>query len=243
MATGICIGVRFSNGTIAYLQNSDVSTGATGEEILTANAGGDLSQTSGISVGQAYTGLVATHAFCRVQTQAANTGRMLWANFRGADGAIITPISGGGWAVGEMVPLYKPVRMTTGVVAYGAWQIQQDSGTAIASLDVCSPGKCDNFTVTAVDGANTELLNKDGATIGQSMNGRVATQMTARYPASVGLANALGGVMSLFITASDGKLKALIPAQAQGQGAFVGPSIQYPVRILQNDGAFVNSDT
>jgi len=243
MATGICIGIRFSNGTIAYLQNSDVTTGASGEEILTANQGGDLAQTAGVSVGQAYTGLVATHAFARVQSQAANTGRLLWANFRGPDGAIICPIGGGGWAVGEMVPLYKPVRMTTGVVAYAAWQIQADSGTGIASLDVCSSSKCDNFTVTAVDGANTELLNKDGATLGQSMAGLVANQMTARYPASVGLANNLGGVMALFVTASDGTLKALVPAQAQGQGSFVGPSVTYPVRINQNDGAFVNSDT
>ena len=243
MSTGITIGVRFSNGQIAYLQNDDVATGAVGEEILTANQGGDLSQTSGVSVGQAYTGLVATHAFCRVQSQSANTARMLWANFRGPDGAVIVPIGGGGFAVGQMIALYKPVMMTTGVTAFGAWEIQADSGTGTASLDVCSPVKCDNFTVVAVDGANTELTNKDGATLGQSMNGIVATEMTARYPASTGLSNQLGGVSCLFITASDGALKALVPAQAQSQGAWVGASITYPVRILQNDGAFVNSDT
>ena len=243
MATNITIGLRFSNGSIAYLQNDDVTSGAAGEEILTANQGGDLAQTASISVGQAYTGLVATHAFARVQTQAANTGRLLWANFLGADGAVICPINGGGCAVGEMIPLYKPVSMSTGVVAYGAWEVQADTGTSIASLDVCSPRKCDNFTVTAVDGANTELLNKDGATIGQSMNGIVVQQMTARYPASVGLSNAGAGVSCLFITASDGTLKALIPAQSQGQGSFVGPSVTYPVRILQNDNAYVNSDT
>ena len=124
MATGITIGIRFNNGQIAYLQNSDVTSGAAGEEILTANQGGDLAQTADISEGQAYTGLVATHAFARAQSQAANTARLLWANFRGPDGAIIVPIPGGGWAVGEMVPLYKPVRMTTGVVAYGAWEVQ-----------------------------------------------------------------------------------------------------------------------
>ena len=150
MSTGITIGVRFSNGQIAYLQNDDVATGAVGEEILTANQGGDLSQTSGVSVGQAYAGLVATHAFCRVQSQSANTARMLWANFRGPDGAVIVPIGGGGFAVGQMIALYKPVMMTTGVTAFGAWEIQADSGTGTASLDVCSPVKCDNFTVVAV---------------------------------------------------------------------------------------------
>ena len=37
MATGITVGIRFSNGSIAYLQNDDVTAGAAGEEILTAN--------------------------------------------------------------------------------------------------------------------------------------------------------------------------------------------------------------
>tara|TARA_R110002074_G_scaffold271611_2_gene443265 strand:- start:1331 stop:2062 length:732 start_codon:yes stop_codon:yes gene_type:complete len=243
MATGITIGIRFNNGQIAYLQNDDVTSGAVGEEILTANQGGDLSQTSGVSVGQAYTGLIATHAFIKVQTQAATTARLLWGNFRGPDGAVITPIDGGGYAVGQMIPLYKPVRMTTGVVAFGAWEIENDTGTGTASLDVCSPVKCDNFTAVAVDGANTELTNKDGATIGQSMNGIVAQQMTGRYPATKGLSNALGGVGCLFVTASDGALKALVPVQSVSDGAYVGPSVTYPVRILQNDGAFVNSDT
>ena len=54
--------IRFSDGSIAYLQNDDVTSGATGEEVLTANQGGDLAQTSGISVGQAYTGKTATHS-------------------------------------------------------------------------------------------------------------------------------------------------------------------------------------
>ena len=172
MATGIIIGVRFSNGSIAYLQNDNVTSGAAGEEILTANVGGDLALTSGVSIGQAYSGLMATHAFVKVQTQAASTARLLWANFRGPNGAVIVPINGGGYAVGQMIPLYKPVMMQTGVVAYGAWEIQADSGTGTASLDVCSPSKCDNFTVVAVDGANTELLNKDGATISSSANDR-----------------------------------------------------------------------
>jgi len=243
MATGITVGLRFSNGSIAYLQNDAVTSGAAGEEILTANQGGDLAQTANVSAGQAYTGLTATHAVCIVKTQAAATGRMLWSNFRGPDGAVICPIDGGGSQVGQMVKLYKPVKMTTGVVVYAAWEIAADTGTGTASLDVCSRQKCDNFTVTAVDGANTELLNKDGATIGQSMNGITAEQMTARYPSTVGLNNALAGVSTLFVTASDGTLKALIPPQSNEDGVFAGPSISYPVRILQNDGAFVNSDT
>lgn len=242
MATGITIGVRFSNGSVAYLQNDDVTTGAAGEEILTANQGGDLSQTSLVSVGQSYTGLVATHAFAMAKTQGADTGRLLWANFRGPDGAIICPIAGAGTLAGQMIPLYKPVKMATGVVAFAAWEGATDSATATASLDVCSPQKCDNFTVTAVDGSNTELLNKDGATIGQSMAGMVIQQMTGRYPQTKGLSNNLGGVSTLFITGPDGRLKALVPIQSE-IGGYLGPSTDYPVRITQNDGAFVNSDT
>jgi len=243
MATGITVGVRFSNGSIAYLQNDAVTSGAAGEEILTANQGGDLAQTDGLSAGQAYAGLTATHAFAIVKTQAAATGRLLWSNIRGPDGAVITPIAGGGSMMGQMVPLYKSVVFNPGVVVYAAWEIAADTGTGTASLDVCSPRKCDNFTVVAVDGANTELTNKDGATLGQSFAGITAVQMTARYPASIGLNNALAGVSTLFVTASDGTLKALIPPQSNEDGVYAGPSITYPVSILQNDGAFVNSDT
>ena len=242
MATGITVGIRFSNGSIAYLQNDDVTAGAAGEEILTANQGGDLAQTAGQSVGKQYTGLVATHAFAMVKTQAAATGRLLWANFRGPDGAVIVPIGGGGTMIGQMTKLYKPVRMQNGVVAFAAFQAASDSATLIASLDVCSPTKCDNFTIQAVDGVNTELLNKDGASLGQSMAGITANEMTGRYAQTAGLNNALAGVSTLFITGPNGALKALVPIQSDNKGV-IAPSIDYPVRIEQNDGAFVNSDT
>jgi len=242
MATGITVGVRFSDGSIAYLANADVTTGAVGEEILTANQGGDLAQTANVSIGQAYTGKVATHAFATVATQNASTARLLWANFRGPDGAVIVPINGGGIYQAVMVPLYKPVTMTTGVVVHAAWQAASDSATLIAAVSVCSPSKCDTFTATAVDGSNTELKNKDNATIGQSMNGLTADKFYGVYPSTLGLNENLGGVSCLFVTASDGALKALIPASdGSGYNDYFGTS--YPVRILQNDGLFVNSDS
>jgi len=242
MTTGITIGLRFTNGMIAYLQNDDVSTGAVGEEILTANQGGDLAQTANVSLGQAYTGMTISHAFASVVTQNALTARLLYAYLVGPDGAIIVPIQGGGLYNAQMMPLYKPVRLTTGCRAWGAWQAASDSATLIASVSICSPRKCDVFTVTAVDGANTELLNKDGATVGQSMNGIVAQKMWGVYPSTHGLNENLGGVSTLFITASDGSLKALIPA-SQGSGFDINHSVDYPVRINQNDGLFVNTDT
>tara|TARA_R110000824_G_scaffold272938_1_gene461440 strand:- start:651 stop:1379 length:729 start_codon:yes stop_codon:yes gene_type:complete len=242
MVTTVSIAVRFSNGTIAYLQNDAVANGLAGEQILTDNQGGDLAQTAGISVGQAYTGLTATHACVLVQEIGAATGRLIWANFRGPDGAVICPIQGSGWATGRMLPLYRPVLMTTGVVVFAAAQVASDSATLIGSVDVCSPNKCDQFGVVAVDGTNTELKNKDGATIGQSFNGIVAHQMTASYASNIGMNEAGGGVSFLFVTASDGTMKAMIPAQQSSQG-FEGPSINYPVQLLQNDGLFINTDT
>jgi len=241
MTTGITIGIRFSDGSIAYLQNDDVTTGAAGEEILTANQGGDLSQTAGVSVGQAYSGKVATHAFALAQTQNAATARLLWCNFRGPNGAVIVPVQGGILGSATFAKLYKPVPMSTGVVAFAAWQAASDSATLIASVDVCGPQKCDNFTVTAVDGANTELLNKDGATIGQSMNGAVGVEFWARYAGTLGLNENLGGVSAITIAASDGAMKMLLPLSTSSQGAI--PSAVIPVRINQNDSMFVNTDT
>lgn len=242
MTTGITVGLRFSDGTIAYLQNDDVSAGATGAEILTANQGGDISQTGGVSAGQAYQSKVCTHAFFLVQTQNATTARPLWANIRGSNGAIIVPISSGGLlGAAEFLPLYKPVRFQTGVVVHAAWAAASDSATLVASVDVCSPAKCDNFTVTAVDGSNTELLNKDGATIGQSMQGVVAQEFWARYPGTLGLNENLGGISAIMVTSSDGAMKMLLPLCGSTMGN--SPSARIPVRINQNDSMVVNTDT
>mgnify|MGYP003628302847 FL=1 len=243
MTTAITIGVRFSNGQIAYLSNVDVATGSVGEEIQTANAGGDLAQVSGVSIGQAYTGLVATHAFATCETQNALTGRLLHAYFLGPNGAILVPIQGGGLYNAQMMPLYKPIVMTTGVKAWGAWQATSDSATLICSVSICSPTKCDVFVAVAADGDNTELLSiQTSSTVGQSMDNLTAQVMWAVYPSTHGLNENGGGVSSVFMTASDGALKALIPA-SQGTGWSVPHMVQYPVRILQNDGLFVNTDT
>jgi hypothetical protein len=167
----ITVGVRFSDGSIAYLNNAAVTAGVAGEEILTANAGGDLSQTSGIQIGQAYANLQATHAFAICQEVGAVTGVLLHAYFVGPNGAIMVPIQGGRTGYAQMQPLYRPIRMEPGVTVFGAAQSTSDSATLIASASLCSPQKCDVFAVTAVDGANTELVSlQSGATLGQSLN-------------------------------------------------------------------------
>ena len=52
------------------------------------------------------------------------------------------------------------------------------------------------------------------------------------------------GVNAFFLTASDGKLKGLIPPETgASQSNMTSLPVTYPVRVLQNDGLFVNTDT
>jgi len=240
----ITVGVRFSDGSIAYLNNAAVTAGVAGEEILTANAGGDLSQTSGIQIGQAYANLQATHAFAICQEVGAVTGVLLHAYFVGPNGAIMVPIQGGRTGYAQMQPLYRPIRMEPGVTVFGAAQSTSDSATLIASASLCSPQKCDVFAVTAVDGANTELVSlQSGATLGQSLNNCTVDMFFGTY-AGFFLNEAGAGVSTLFMTASDGKLKGLIPVETGvGQSNSTSLPVRYPVRVMQNDGLFLNTDT
>jgi len=240
----VTVGVRFSDGSIAYLNNAAVTAGVAGEEILTANAGGSLSQTSGIQIGQAYAGLTATHAFAMCQEVAAATGQLLHAYFVGPNGAIMVPIEGGRSGYAAMQPLYRPIRMEPGVTVFGAAQISSDSATLVASASLCSPQKCDVFAVVAVDSTNTELVSlQSGVTLGQSMNNCTVDFMFGTYAGNQ-LNEAGAGVNALFLTASDGKMKGLIPVETGGsQSNMTSIPITYPVRVLQNDGLFVNTDT
>ena len=240
----ITVGVRFSDGSIAYLNNAAVTAGVTGEEILTANAGGDLSQTSGIQIGQAYAGLTATHAFAICQEVGLVTGQLLHAYFVSPSGSIMVPIEGGRTGYAQMQPLYRPIRMEPGVTVFGAAQSASDSATLVASASLCSPQKCDVFAVVAVDSTNTELVSiQTGASLGQSLNNCVVDMFFGSY-AGLFLNEAGAGVSCLFMTASDGKLKGLIPVES-GTSSSNSTSlpIRYPVRVMQNDGLFVNTDT
>lgn len=247
MATAITIFCRFSDGTYAYLSNSDVSSGAAGEEILTSNAGGNLNQTNGVAVGQAYNGKTCTHAAALVSTQNASSGSYLLASFRDPQGKIIVPIQGAGSVMAQLPELFRPVKMQTGITAFASWQAASDSATLVASLTVmCRSGLCDSFFVTGVDSTNTELVNKDGATIGQALAGQTAVQMYGVYPSTLGMNNNGGGVFSLWIESPEGQIKALIPPFDGGppvSGSHIVPMITTPVSITQNDRAFVNTDT
>jgi len=246
MATGISVFCRFADGGYGYLQNADVTTGFTGEEILTSNAGNALNQTADVSVGSAFQGRVVTHASMKVVTQNADSATYLWCYFKGADGKIICPIPGGSGTMGQLPPLYKPVRLSTGIQCWGAWQAAGDSATLVASLTVCaSDGTCDVFGSTQVDATSTELVNKDSASIGAAMANKTAVQYWGVYPSTLGINNQLGGVSALWVESAAGQITALIPPGDGGyrQQDSVVPAISIPFRINQNDKAYGNTDT
>ena len=244
MATFINIYCRFSDGTFGLLVNSDVSGGATGEEIQTGGTG--LAQVSGKSVGEAFVGKVMTHAVAQVSTQAAGTGALLWAALKSPNGNYIMPIQGGGQHFGELPALKRPVKMMVGVQAWAAFKATADSGTQPASfVGYCSDGYTDILTVTAVDTTKTELTNANGATLGQSFAGRTLMCYYATYPGNFGVNEAGAGVSPIYMESSDGQLKGLIPAVNTGgdNSESITPFVEIPIGISQNDGLFVMSDT
>jgi hypothetical protein len=246
MATGITIVCRFSDGTYGYLQNTDVTAGATGEEILTSNASSALNQTADVSVGQAFNGKVCTHAVAKVATQNAATGTLIWAAFKDAQGRVIVPIEGGGSTVQQLPQLYKPVRLQTGVTASAGWQATADSSTLIASLVVCTPQACDYFSATMVDVTSTELVNASGSSIGQSLAGFTSAKYWGTYPSTIGMNNQLGGVSTLWVESAEGQVKGLIPpgdGAGSAAGSFINSIDGVPITFNQNDKAYGNTDT
>jgi len=237
MASNISVFLRFSDGTFGSLRSTVTeSSTAFGQYSEITTEGGDLNQTSGVSVGQAFNGLTCTHAFAKCATDNATTGSFVSAYFENTDGSIAVPIQGGGTLQAGMPALKKPMRMTTGVVCKAALQ---DTGDAvqIATLAVyCASGKSDIFAALAVDDTPTAMVNPQGKTIGQALDGQTISCAYATYAATNGLDDNDGGVNALYIENAQGTLKAMYPTTS-GNGIGGGPVdyISYPVMIVQND--------
>ncbi len=240
--------LRFADGGVGYLQNSDVTTGTAGEEIKTSNASSALNQVADVPAGQAFNGRVVTHAIGFASTQNAYTASYLWCAIKDAQGKIVVPIQGGGGKVAELPRLYKPTQLSTGMSVHGAWQAAADAANLYGSLTVCSPRKCDIFFAQGSDSASVELVNANGASVGQSMAGATSTMMWGVYPSTIGMNNQGGGVSALWVTDAQGQAKALIPP-SDGGGASNAISssdtqaIRIPVRFSQNDQGWINTDT
>jgi hypothetical protein len=245
MTTAVTIFLRFADGGVGYLQNSDVATGTAGEEIKTSNATSLLNQVADVSGGQAFNNRVVTHLSMSVATQNATTASPIWGAIKDAQGKVIIPIEAGGATLGSMVPAYKPVRLTTGMTFWGAWQAQADSATLFGSLIVCTPSKCDYFFGQGSDAAAVELVNASGSSIGQAMQGTTATVMYGFYAGNPGLNNQGAGVSALWVTDAQGQMKALIPPNGGStyETSSLPQKVLYPVRFTQNDKAYIATDT
>ena len=195
-----------------------------------------MNQTSGVSVGQAFNGKTCTHAFAKCATDNATTASFVSAYFENTDGSIAVPIQGGGTLQSGMPMLKKPMKMATGVVCKAALQDTADA-VQVATLAVyCASGKSDIFAALAVDDTPTAMVNPQGKTIGQALDGQSISCAYATYAATNGLDDNDGGVNALYIENAQGTLKAMYPTTS-GNGIGGGPVeyISYPVKIVQND--------
>jgi len=194
-----------------------------------------LNQTSGVSVGQAFNGKTCTHAFAKCATDDATSASFVSAYFENTDGSIAVPIQGGGQLQTGMPALKKPMRMATGVVCKAALQDAADA-VQIATLAVyCASGKSDIFAALAVDDTPTAMVNPQGKTVGQALDGQTISCAYATYAATNGLDDNDGGVNALYIENAQGTLKAMYPVTRGNSGAGPVPYISYPVMITQND--------
>jgi hypothetical protein len=236
MASNISIFLKFSDGTFGSLRSTVTeSSSAFGEYSEITTEGGDLNQTAGVSVGQAFPGKVCTHAFAKCATDSATTACLVAAYFEATDGSIMVPIQGGGSSQSGMPQLKKPVRMATGIVAKAALQDAADA-VQIASLAVyCASGKSDVFAALAVDDTPTAMVNPQGKTIGQALDGQTIVCAYATYAATNGLDDNDGGVNAFYIESSAGVLKGMYPPTKGNNGDGPVPYVEYPVRIVQND--------
>ena len=234
MASNISVFIKFSDGTFTYLRDSVTLDTLT--EIQT-DASGLLNITGDISLGQAYTGKVATHALAKVVTDSAASGCFCYGAFYAPDGTVLCPIQGGGYQVTGLPALIKPVRMTTGVVCKAQAQAQADSVQIGAVAFYCASGYCDVLFGVAIDDTDVPMLNAQGATLGQSAAGQTIVGAYSTYGATYGLADTgiADGVGGFFAESSDGSLKMMY---APDKGLADSQPVPYqstPFRVDQHD--------
>jgi len=233
MATHIAVLVGFSDGSFTFLR--DDVTAETLTEIQT-DASGILNLTANVSVGVANQGKVATQAMAKVQTDGATTGSLMYCAFYDAQGSVLCPIQGGGANCTKLPNVIKPVRMQSGVVVKAEWQVQS-AAIQHASLAVYTAGgKCDIFSVLAVDGVATEMKNAQGAGWGESLAGQTVIGAYATYSATNGLADTgvADGIDAFYVESSSGQLLGMFPPE-KGQGHVPTPWIYQTIRVNQND--------
>jgi len=234
MASNISVLIKFNDNTFTYLR--DTVTLDTLTEIQT-DASGLLNITGDISVGQAYTGKVATHAVAKCVTDSTDTGSFCYGAFYAPDGSVLCPIQGGGYKVDGLPALVKPVRLSTGVVVKCQAQALADAVQIASFAFYCASGYCDILFGLAIDDTDVPLLNAQGSTLGQSASGQTIVGAYSSYSASYGVADTgiADGVGGLFAESSDGTLKMMYtPAQGAREQEPI-PYQRTSFRVDQND--------
>tara|TARA_Y100000593_G_scaffold93878_1_gene190396 strand:- start:588 stop:1352 length:765 start_codon:yes stop_codon:yes gene_type:complete len=245
MASQATVAVRFSDGNIAYLVNSSLTetdgSGITADSNNVQTGGTGLAQVSGVDLGQAYVGKVATHALAVVATEDTNALAYIGGYILNPQGRIKTIIQGGGAFAGPLQPLKKPVTMQVGDTMQILVDGSADGATQAAAVAVyCTDGTCDFFMSKIVNDTKTPMLNKDGSTIGQALSGKTVMCYYGTVSTGFNVNESLAGNSLFYVEKSDGILKAVIPPINTGSsGSDINATItrfnEVPFTVEQND--------
>ena len=245
MANQVTVAVRFSDGTIGYLVNNAAAatdgTGITADSNNIQTGGTGLAQVSGVDLGQAYVGKVATHALAIAAAEDSNGLTYIGGYILDPRGRIKMIIQGGGSFAGPLFPLKRPVTMEVGDTMQVLVDVTTDGATQAAAAAVyCTDGTCDLFMAKIVNDTKTEMTNKDGSTIGQALAGKTVSCYYGTVSTTFNINESLAGNAFLYVEKSDGVLKAVIPPINTGSsGTDVNTSVtrysEVPFMVAQND--------
>jgi len=245
MAAQGTVAVRFSDGTIAYLVNNSLTEtdgdGITADSNNVQTGGTGLAQVSGVDLGQAYVGKVATHALAVCANEDSNSLAFIGGYILGPTGRIKMIIQGGGSFAGPLQPLKRPVTMEVGDTMQILVDGSADGATQAAAAAVyCADGTCDLFMAKIVNDTKTAMLNKDGSTIGQALTGKSVVCYYGTVSTGFNVNESQAGNAFLYVEKSDGVLKGVIPPTNTGSsGSDINQSItrfsEVPFVVEQND--------
>tara|TARA_R100000700_G_C3152259_1_gene130573 strand:+ start:220 stop:984 length:765 start_codon:yes stop_codon:yes gene_type:complete len=245
MAAQGTVVVKFSDGEVAYLVNNSLTETDGSGIISDANnvqtGGTGLAQVTGVDLGQAYVGKVATSALAVVANEDSNALAYMGGFILNPQGRIKMIIQGGGSFAGPIQPLKRPVTMEVGDTMQILVDGSADGATQAAAVAVyCADGTCDFFMAKIVNDTKTAMLNKDGATIGQALTGKTVTCYYGTVSTGFNVNESQAGNAFFYVEKADGVLKGVIPPSNTGSsGSDINQSITYynecPFRVEQND--------
>lgn len=233
-AVKMAVSVRCASGRVAEFVKDDGTSGTT-YELVTGGTG--LNQTSSVSFGDALSGEVVTHAWASCAGLVAESPSFAGAWITATDGSVAALIQGGGaGAQYPMQPLYKPLRVTTGMQMKG---VAENAGTGIvqAFVGVCySNGGHDVFQSTLSDASETSFTSViSGATWGQAGAGKVAVAYYGILNNTNTINEDGNGQNFIYTQDAQGQTTGLITPVLCGSGGSWSSFGTCPIPISQND--------